>query len=100
MGYDPIWFGIVIIVLVEAAMITPPVGVNLYIVHGVRGGGNLGEVIVGASPFVIAMVVLIALLIATTAGFRDLLEIGRQKRPDLSSLLHRRGARWPAFTPP
>jgi C4-dicarboxylate transporter DctM subunit len=64
MGYDPIWFGIVIIVLVEAAMITPPVGVNLYIVHGVRGGGNLGEVIVGASPFVIAMVVLIALLIA------------------------------------
>ncbi len=65
MGYDPIWFGIVIVVLVEAAMITPPVGVNLYIVHGIRkDSGNLNDVIIGASPFVIAMCVLLGLLIA------------------------------------
>ncbi len=65
MGYDPIWFGIVIVVLVEAAMITPPVGVNLYIVHGIRrDSGSLNEVILGASPFVVAMCLLLGLLIA------------------------------------
>ena len=64
MGYDPVWFGIIVILLVEAAMITPPVGINLYIVHAVRGRGNLNEVIVGASPFVIALVLMIAILIA------------------------------------
>ena len=62
MGFDPVWFGIVVVVLIEAAMITPPVGVNLYIVHGVRGGGNLNEVMLGASPFVVAMVLLIVIL--------------------------------------
>lgn len=64
MGYDPIWFGIVVIILVEAAMITPPVGVNLYIVQAVRREGSLNSIIVGALPFVIAMLALIGLLIA------------------------------------
>jgi tripartite ATP-independent transporter DctM subunit len=64
MGYDSVWFGIVIVVLVEAAMITPPVGVNLYIVHGIRrDSGSLNEVIAGASPFVLAMCILLGLLI-------------------------------------
>ncbi|MEO8136827.1 MAG: TRAP transporter large permease, partial [Betaproteobacteria bacterium] len=64
MGYDPVWFGIIIIILVEVAMITPPVGVNLYIVQGVRREGSLYEVIIGALPFVITMMVMIAILIA------------------------------------
>lgn len=64
MGYDPVWFGIIVIILVEAAMITPPVGVNLYIVHGIRREGSLNQVIVGATPFVLAMIALIAILIA------------------------------------
>ena len=64
MGYDPIWFGIVVILLVEAAMITPPVGVNLYIVQAVRGRGSLNDIIVGALPFVVAMLGLVALLVA------------------------------------
>jgi TRAP-type C4-dicarboxylate transport system permease large subunit len=64
MGYDPVWFGIIVIILVEAAMITPPVGVNLYIVHGIRREGSLNQVIVGALPFVGAMIALIAILIA------------------------------------
>jgi len=68
MGYDPVWFGIIVILLVEAAMITPPVGINLYIVHAVSGRGNLNEVIIGAAPFVIALVAMIALLI----GFPNL----------------------------
>ena len=64
MGFDPIWFGIMIIVLMEAALITPPIGINLYVVHGIRQrGGNFNDVSVGAVPFVIAMLVMIALLL-------------------------------------
>jgi tripartite ATP-independent transporter DctM subunit len=64
MGYDSVWFGIIVILLVETAMITPPVGVNLYIVQGVRGDGRLNEVILGALPFVGALVAMIGVLIA------------------------------------
>ena len=64
LGYDPIWFGIIMILLVEAAMITPPVGMNLYVVQGVRDKGSLNDVIIGTSPFVVSMGVMIALLIA------------------------------------
>lgn len=65
MGFDPIWFGILIIVLMEAALITPPIGINLYVVHGIRTrGGNFNEVSIGAVPFVIAMLVMIGLLLA------------------------------------
>ena len=65
MGFDAIWFGILITVLMEAALITPPIGINLYVVHGIRGrGGKFNDVSVGAVPFVIAMLMMIALLLA------------------------------------
>ena len=64
MGFDPIWFGIMITVLMETALITPPIGVNLYVVHGIRTrGGKFNDVSIGAAPFVIAMLVMIALLL-------------------------------------
>ena len=61
-GYDPIWFGILIIILMETAMITPPVGINLYVVQGLRKRGKIDDVIIGASPFVITMLLMIAIL--------------------------------------
>ena len=61
-GYDPIWFGILIIILMETAMITPPVGINLYVVQGLRSRGRIDDVIIGAAPFVITMLVMIAIL--------------------------------------
>lgn len=64
LGYDPIWFGILLMVLMEAALITPPVGLNLYVVHGVRHGGSMNDVIVGSLPFVLSLFVMAALLIA------------------------------------
>ena len=64
MGYDSVWFGIIVILLVETAMITPPVGINLYIVQGIRGDGRLNEVILGALPFVGALIAMIGVLIA------------------------------------
>jgi len=63
-GYDPVWFGILLMVLLETALITPPVGVNLYVVQGVRGRGSLNDVMVGIIPFVAVMFVMIGLLIA------------------------------------
>jgi TRAP-type C4-dicarboxylate transport system permease large subunit len=61
-GYDPVWFGIMIIILMELAMITPPVGINLYVVQGLRKRGRIDDVIIGASPFVITMLVMLLLL--------------------------------------
>ena len=64
MGFDPVWFGIMITVLMEAALITPPIGVNLYVVHGIRtGGGPFNDVAYGALPFVVMMIVMVALLL-------------------------------------
>ncbi|QBK05883.1 TRAP transporter large permease [Hylemonella gracilis] len=62
LGYDPVWLGILIIVLVEAALITPPVGLNLFVVQSVRKSGSMTAVIVGSLPFVGAMAVLLLLL--------------------------------------
>lgn len=64
LGYDPVWFGIVVIILIEMALITPPVGINLYVIQGVRGRGRILDVIAGSLPFVLAMVLVIVLLIA------------------------------------
>ena len=64
MGYDPIWFGILMIVLIEMALITPPVGLNLYVVQGARKGGKMSEVMLGAIPYVIAMLLMAMALIA------------------------------------
>ena len=64
LGFDPVWFGVLMMLLIETALITPPVGVNLYVVQGVRGRGQLHDVMIGAAPFVIALMAMIALLIA------------------------------------
>ncbi|NJO23113.1 MAG: TRAP transporter large permease [Sphingomonadales bacterium] len=62
LGWDPIWWGIVLTILIEAALITPPVGLNLYVVQGMRQRGSINEVIRGAAPFLIGMMVLVVLL--------------------------------------
>lgn len=64
MGWDPIWWGIVLTILIEAALITPPVGLNLYVVQGMRRRGSINDVIRGSLPFIFAMAVLIGLLMA------------------------------------
>ncbi|MGE0154990.1 MAG: TRAP transporter large permease [Reyranellaceae bacterium] len=64
LGYSEVWWGIVFVILMEAALITPPIGLNLLVVQASRKSGRFAEVAVGSIPFVIAMVVLIGLLIA------------------------------------
>ncbi|WGF86631.1 TRAP transporter large permease [Marinivivus vitaminiproducens] len=63
LGFDPVWFGVLIMLLVETAMITPPVGINLYVVQGVRTRGQLHDVIIGTLPFLIALLAMIVLLV-------------------------------------
>jgi tripartite ATP-independent transporter DctM subunit len=62
LGFDMVWFGIVVIVMVETALITPPVGLNLFVVHNLRKSGSMNDVIVGSLPFVAAMFLLLLLL--------------------------------------
>ncbi|WP_227270733.1 TRAP transporter large permease [Roseobacter weihaiensis] len=63
-GYDVIWFGILMIVLIEMALITPPVGLNLYVVQGARKSGTLNEVMLGALPYCLVMLAMAFALIA------------------------------------
>jgi len=63
LGFDPVWFGILVILLVEMALITPPVGLNLYVVQGVRNRGSLNEVMIGALPYVLMMFLMGLMLI-------------------------------------
>lgn len=62
LGFDPIWLGIVITLLIEAALITPPVGMNVYIIHGISGGTDVWQVFKGVMPFFICVLLMLALL--------------------------------------
>ncbi len=64
LGYDKLWFGILMIILVEMALITPPVGLNLYVVQAVRTKGRFIDVMVGVIPYALVMLFMVALLIA------------------------------------
>ncbi len=61
MGFDPIWFGIFMVVMVECALITPPVGLNLYVIQAV-GRTTLSEVSRGVLPFLGLMLLIVAIL--------------------------------------
>jgi len=63
LGYDPIWFGIVMVVVVEMGLISPPVGMNVFVVKGVAQHVPLGRIYRGIVPFWIAMAVCVGLLI-------------------------------------
>ena len=65
LGYDPVWYGIMQILLGEMSLITPPVGMNLFVIKGVAPKGTtLGDVSIGAAPYVVIIWVMIALIIA------------------------------------
>ena len=64
LGYDPIWFGIIVVKMCEVCLITPPVGLNCYVVAAVRPDIPLGDVFRGIAPFFVADVVTIGLFLA------------------------------------
>jgi C4-dicarboxylate transporter, DctM subunit len=67
LGYDPIWFGILVVVVVEIGLISPPVGMNLFVLKTLLPGVSQGTVFRGVMPFMAADVVRMALLIAFPA---------------------------------
>lgn len=62
-GFDPIWFGVVLTINMEIGLITPPVGLNLYVINGIAPEVKLPTILWGALPFMLCMVVGIVLLI-------------------------------------
>ncbi|MEX1034993.1 MAG: TRAP transporter large permease [Sneathiella sp.] len=64
LGFDPIWFGIIVVKMVEICLITPPIGLNCYVVNGVRPDIPLSDVFRGIGPFFIADVITVGLFIA------------------------------------
>jgi tripartite ATP-independent transporter DctM subunit len=63
LGIDPIWFGIFIILMCELGLITPPVGMNLFVVHGIRSdSGTISDVMWGALPYAIIIILFTLLL--------------------------------------
>jgi TRAP-type C4-dicarboxylate transport system permease large subunit len=68
LGVDPIWFGIFIVIMCELGLITPPVGMNLFVVQGVRPDrGSVNDVIQGAIPYAIIMILFTLLIMAFPA---------------------------------
>ena len=63
LGFDPVWFGIFLVIMMELSLITPPVGLNLYVVQGIRTKGPITDVMYGTLPFMGIMLILTALII-------------------------------------
>jgi TRAP-type C4-dicarboxylate transport system permease large subunit len=57
LGFDPIWFGVVIVLISEMGVVTPPVGVNVYVVFGVAKDVPLEEIFKGVLPMVVALLI-------------------------------------------
>ena len=64
LGFDPIWFGVLVVIMLEMGLITPPVGINVFIVKSVAPSVELIEIFRGVLPFLLAMVILVAAIIA------------------------------------
>lgn len=63
-GYDPVWFGVLLVILIEIGLITPPMGMNLFVIKAVSPGLSITDIYRGSLPFLAAPLVLIALMIA------------------------------------
>jgi tripartite ATP-independent transporter DctM subunit len=62
LGFDGVWFGIVLVVWLEMGFITPPVGINLFVIQGVAKGGSMKDIAMGATPYVIIMICFVLIL--------------------------------------
>lgn len=64
MGFDPIWFGVLIVMIVQIGLISPPVGMNLFVLNALLPGVGLANIFRGCWPFVVVMVLMLGVLIA------------------------------------
>ena len=64
LGYDPVWFGVIIVLVTQMGVITPPVGLNVYVVSGIAQDIRLESIFKGALPFLAALIFGTGVLIA------------------------------------
>jgi tripartite ATP-independent transporter DctM subunit len=64
LGYEPVWFGIIVVVVVQIGLISPPVGMNIFVVKNLIRHLSISTVFRGVSPFTVALVVLLAIVVA------------------------------------
>lgn len=62
LGFDPVWFGIILVIVAEAGLITPPVGMNLFVLQGIAKDVSIRTIAIGTLPFLAAMGVTVVLL--------------------------------------
>ncbi len=62
LGFDPVWFGIIVVMVVELGLITPPIGMNIFVIKGMMPSVPLGAIYRGVIPFVLAQIVLIVIV--------------------------------------
>ena len=62
LGFDPVWFGIIVVMVVELGLITPPIGMNVFVIKGMAQDVRLSSIYVGVLPFVIGQLALIILV--------------------------------------
>ena len=62
LGFDPIWFNVVMVINMELALITPPVGMNLFVIQGLSPANKMEDIVAGVLPFAVIMVLLIILM--------------------------------------
>ena len=60
LGFDPIWFAVIMVINMELALITPPVGMNLFVIQGISPGTRMTEILKGVLPFGLLMILTIA----------------------------------------
>ena len=64
LGFDPVWFGVLIVMIVQIGLISPPVGMNLFVLNALLPGVGLNQIFRGCWPFVLVLVFMLSLLIA------------------------------------
>ncbi|MDH5696662.1 MAG: TRAP transporter large permease subunit, partial [Dehalococcoidia bacterium] len=64
LGFHPIWFGVIAVLMMEAGLITPPMGLNVYTIAGVAKDTPVEEIFRGALPFLISIVVIVVVITA------------------------------------
>lgn len=62
LGFDPVWFGVIVVMVVELGLITPPIGMNVFVIKGIAPDIKLATIYAGVIPFVIAQMILIILV--------------------------------------
>ena len=63
LGYDPVWFGVLVVIVVQIGMISPPVGMNIFVVKNLLRHVSIGTIFKGITPFTVALFALLALIV-------------------------------------